>query len=381
MKTNIIFLTILVLFTFHSYSQVVKTEKVKSDDGTVNTISGVNSAMYDGTKSAKAQQYFSEASKQNAKDNLKGAEKLYLKAIKEDENYVEAYDNLGRIYRSMNKLDKALVYYKKSMALYPDGLMAHQNAAVVYTLLSEYENAAKEYKTIVSISPDNPEGYFGLANTYMVLKKSDKALASIDKAIILYKESNSHYLSEGYYLKCLIHYYNNSKDEARKYLIKAKELGFKANAQLEHELLNDENTTTTESKSKTNYADNEDQVIEYYDWLFNTPVGKNPKQRKEYSSYLIKWIEGAPNVSVEINDEVLTYLDCGDCLMIFLGSWTKYELETKDFDKLTANMTGTEDVIDFYKRNKSEIGKNKGIEKLIKLQEDGKLKSYIKSKI
>ena len=64
-----------------------------------------------------------------------------------------------------------------------------------------------------------------------------------------------------------------------------------------------------------------------------------------------------------------------------MSGWTKYALTTKNYNKLDANLAGTESVINFYSKNKTLLGKNKDIEKFIKLKGKGKIKSYIKSKI
>jgi hypothetical protein len=57
-------------------------------------------------------------------------------------------------------------------------------------------------------------------------------------------------------------------------------------------------------------------------------------------------------------------------------------LETKDFkSELNGNVAGVNAVISFYEKNKAEIGKEKAVEKYIKLKAKGKLESSIKSKL
>ena len=91
---------------------------------------------------------------------------------------------------------------------------------------------------------------------------------------------------------------------------------------------------------------------------------------------------GSPNVSIELSEKIVTYMDCGECLMMFMGGWTKYALESKDFkNKVKGNLAGTESVIKFYLLNKNSLGQNKSIEKFIKLKRENKLEEYIKSNI
>lgn len=126
------------------------------------------------------------------------------------------------------------------------------------------------------------------------------------------------------------------------------------------------------------YAPYEQDVVNCINWLSETPVDQNVEKRKEANAFLMKWIIGSPNVKIEIRQDVVTFMSSPDLLMAFLGGWTKYSLETKNFsDKLKGNMAGIENAIDVYNKNKKAIGKDKNIEKYVKLQSKGKLEEEI----
>lgn len=130
------------------------------------------------------------------------------------------------------------------------------------------------------------------------------------------------------------------------------------------------------------YATYERDVINAVDWLLITPVTDEQDKRKQTNAFLMKWLTGSPTVTIELSQDIVTFMDCNDCLMLFLGGWAKYALETQDFEnKLKGNTAGIEAVIEFYKRNKAAIGKNKAIEKYIKLQDKQKLEKHLVSKI
>lgn len=379
MNSKAILIVGLLLLAISSYAQ--KTEKdVVVTDGVKNNITSSNTGMYDGTKSHKAKSYFDKAFAFSEREDFVNAEKFYLKAIKEDSKFIESYDNLGRVYRRIGKLDKAIKYYSKSIELYPNGIMAHQNLAVVFGIQKDYLNSIKHYKEILRISPNNAEGYFGLANAYMMTSNFDKALENSLKTVKIYEETNSNYLSDGYYLTGLISYYSGKKSEAKKYLLLAKDNGAKINPSIESELFADNsNSNKIKLVSNEDYKKYEQKVIKDFNWLFETPIDVNPEKRKRTNAFLMQWMSGSPNVSIEISEKITTYMDCAECLMIFMGGWTKYALEAKNFSKLKANLVGTESVIEFYQFNKSKIGKNKNIEKFMKLKQSGKLEKYIKS--
>jgi len=43
------------------------------------------------------------------------ARDVFLKLIKEDENYIATYYQLGKLYESLNKIEKAIEIYKKGI--------------------------------------------------------------------------------------------------------------------------------------------------------------------------------------------------------------------------------------------------------------------------
>ena len=135
-------------------------------------------------------------------------------------------------------------------------------------------------------------------------------------------------------------------------------------------------------ETKEDYPRYEQDVINGINWLLETPLTREQAKRKEVNAFLMKWITGSPSVSIELRQEIVTFMDCADCLMAFLGGWTKYALETKDYSsKLKGNLAGIESVIAFYQKNREVLGKNKAIQKYIKLQKKNKLEDHIQSKI
>ncbi|MFT5779539.1 MAG: tetratricopeptide (TPR) repeat protein [Crocinitomicaceae bacterium] len=376
-RTIILAITFSVVGTF-GYSQEKETVKGDNIDNIV-TIS--STGMYDGTESEEAQKYFDQAEKYAREGDLDNAKKSYLKAIKKDSEYVEAYDNLGLVYRKMGEYGKAIEYYKKSVKLYPEGTMAHQNLAVVYGILKDYDSAISEYDAMLNISDTDPEAYFGMANSYMMLSQFDYALENAEKALELYQKAKSPHLADGYYMLGIINYYKGDKQSARKNLLIAQDMGTVIHPQIVADLFTEEEDEKEEIQLKTD-EDYEQDVIDGYNWLMETPIGTEPAMRKEISAFIVTWLTSSPNVTVELSDKIVTYMDCGDCLIMFMGGWTKYALESKEYDnKVKGNLAGTEDVIKFYLLNKDAIGKNKAIEKLIELQKKNELESFIKSNI
>ncbi|MGD1848029.1 MAG: hypothetical protein ACFB10_21760 [Salibacteraceae bacterium] len=131
------------------------------------------------------------------------------------------------------------------------------------------------------------------------------------------------------------------------------------------------------------YAKYENDVIKCINWLQVTPLGQQNDKRKAANAFFMLWITGSPNVTIELQGDMVPFMKSSpEMLTVFMGGWTKYALENKDFDnKVMGNMAGIEAVIDFYERNRNHFKKDKKIEKFIKMKADGKLKSFIEERV
>ncbi|AOW21114.1 hypothetical protein [Urechidicola croceus] len=129
------------------------------------------------------------------------------------------------------------------------------------------------------------------------------------------------------------------------------------------------------------YEPYEEKIIETVDWLINTSVNTQENKRADAKTFLMKWVMGAPKVKIVLNTENSDFGN-PEYLMIFIGAWAKDNISKKEYDNpVNGNLAGINGVIEFYSKNKSTLGKNKKIEKLIKLKTKGKLVDYIKDKM
>lgn len=131
---------------------------------------------------------------------------------------------------------------------------------------------------------------------------------------------------------------------------------------------------------KEDYAPYEDDFVQGVDWLLATPANEQHEKRGSVSAFLLQWLSGSPNVEVSVDMKVLTFMESSpDLLMVYLGSWGKYALETKDYNnQLKGTQAGLEGLITYYQKNRDVLDKDKNIEKYIKLQSKGKLESHLK---
>jgi hypothetical protein len=116
------------------------------------------------------------------------------------------------------------------------------------------------------------------------------------------------------------------------------------------------------------------------EWLENTPAVDQPQKRKEANTFLLKWTEGCPYITIELGKVLVPLLknNSSQNIIIFFAGWIKYALTSKDYNnQIEGNNSGIEAVINFYSKNKKWIDKDKGVENYIKMQKKGTLKKYI----
>ena len=53
-------------------------------------------------------------------------------------------------------------------------------------------------------------------------------------------------------------------------------------------------------KAKEDYAKYEDDIIKTIDWLQQTSWNEQTDKRKEANAFLVAWLTGSPNVSIDV---------------------------------------------------------------------------------
>jgi tetratricopeptide (TPR) repeat protein len=152
--------------------------------------------FYSDSKIESAQNAYIIAKDFMSKNQYKPAIENFLTAIKNDEKFVLAYDDLAVCYRQLEKYNDAIKYYKKSLEIYPEGDFALMNIAVVYSLKSDFKTAIQYYEKLIQFYPENAEGYFGAGKNYLLVKNYEKALNNIFTAHRIYTDKNSKYAKD-----------------------------------------------------------------------------------------------------------------------------------------------------------------------------------------
>lgn len=128
--------------------------------------------------------------------NYKKALTHFEKAVKIDDNFAFAWDNIGMCHRKLGNYKKAIESYKKSLKIDPFGEMPLVNLPVVYQLNNQLDRALEAYKNLQDIHPEHAESYYGAGRILLVMGEYEEALRQMCKAYWAYVKEKSPYRSD-----------------------------------------------------------------------------------------------------------------------------------------------------------------------------------------
>lgn len=198
---------------------VVKEEKIKAK----------REVHYADSDNQSAANYYTMAKDMMITGKYELAIEGFQLAIKEDKNYVLAYDDMAACYRKLDDYDNAIKYYKKSLAIYPEGNFSLMNIAVVYSLKSDFKNSVRYYEKLIDYEPNNAEGYYGAGKAYFGLKEYEKALDNIFKAHRIYTNENSDYKADSEKIMAMMYQKLKAEDKEALFIKIAESNNIKLN--------------------------------------------------------------------------------------------------------------------------------------------------------
>ena len=80
----------------------------------------------------------------------------FKNAIKIDQNYIEAYNNLATTYINLGQFETAISYLKKAIIIKPNYANAYNNLASAQNDLGKYEDALESFNNLLKIEPNYP---------------------------------------------------------------------------------------------------------------------------------------------------------------------------------------------------------------------------------
>ena len=114
----------------------------------------------------------------------------YQAALRLNPDYAEAHINLGLVYASQGQWDKAIAEYQAVLRLNPDSVGAHNNLGIAYASQGQWDKAIAEYQAALQQNPDYAEAHINLGIVYASQGRLDKAIAEYQAVLRLHPDSH-----------------------------------------------------------------------------------------------------------------------------------------------------------------------------------------------
>ena len=130
------------------------------------------------------QEYFQQGQQAYDEGDYEKAAKLYEKVVEFDPNFAPVYNALGLTYRGLNSsLEDVTWLFKVATDIDPNYLEAYDNLCKIYYQAAQYGEAEKSCLKILSLNPSYGPAQLTLGWIYLGKSQPDKAVAYFEEIL------------------------------------------------------------------------------------------------------------------------------------------------------------------------------------------------------
>jgi Flp pilus assembly protein TadD len=110
---------------------------------------------------------------------------IATRILEQEPKNVEAFNNRGVAYFSLNEFQQAITDYDQAIEINPKNAKAFYNRGIAYSDLGEFQQAITDYDQAIQLNPKFAEAFYNRGNAYRKLGEYKKAIKDYDQAIQL----------------------------------------------------------------------------------------------------------------------------------------------------------------------------------------------------
>lgn len=138
--------------------------------------------LFEGTVAETAEEHNNRGAELLIEGNYSEAAEEFRKAVEIDDDYADAYYNLGKVYSYLEDYSSAEEYYTTAIEIDPDDARYHYNLAIIYGKMELLEQSEEEYLYAIGIDPFYDKAHNNLGALYVKMGKLEQALAEFTYA-------------------------------------------------------------------------------------------------------------------------------------------------------------------------------------------------------
>jgi tetratricopeptide (TPR) repeat protein len=151
----------------------------------------------------------------------------FEQALSFNRNDAATWFGLAMALNSLSRSDEEIAAYREVLKLEPSQAAALQNLGNAYLKQEKTEDAIQCYVGAIQQTPDNADLHHNLGVAYVRLKQYDKAIEAYKAALSLEPQNGSFHNG-----LAICYYLSGDKTSARKYALKARDLGIEVQKEL-----------------------------------------------------------------------------------------------------------------------------------------------------
>ncbi len=121
-----------------------------------------------------------------AAGDARTAVKFFRQVVKLEPRHEWAWNNLGRAYLNLGRLDSAVTCFKRQIAINPYDQWSYNNLGLALWRKHDYEGAAAAFKQQIDVTPLADDAHSNLGRLDVVLHRDSEAVSELEKAVSIH---------------------------------------------------------------------------------------------------------------------------------------------------------------------------------------------------
>jgi len=288
---------------------------------------------------------------------------------------VNRYYQKGIEYKNRNKADSAILYFQKSLQIFPENDKALLNLGDTYWATGNSQKALSTYARLIRYYPENPEGYFGLGLVSFSENDYVTAARLMKHAYMIYSTQESNRVRDcKEYLKASYYYL---KEEGKDSLFAAVAGEFIPPV---YQPENFDRLQYIELDNEIDCRLMEPQILICDNYILSTPVDDKNINRKYANEAMRRWMAKTPNYVYHVDKNVAKILDKkGNVLSVFIAAMTKFSIENPEQgnDPKAVALYAWNTTLDYIANKSNNIQLTGEHKKMIKAKNNGTLEKQL----
>ena len=132
--------------------------------------------------------------------------------------------------------------------------------------------------------------------------------------------------------------------------------------------------------AKEDYRAADTITLQVDNYLLSNPIDLNPADRLKAGQYLLKWMEGTPDHTFSLGQDILKYVEKDvDLMAVYFAALTRFAIKNKEVkDDKTMQLGAMKDLVAYVDKPSNNVKMTRLLKKLSEANQKNELQSFLK---